>query len=191
MRRTIIAAAVGLALLTSCGSHDKKASDGPTDVPTTAASTVTTTPTPTATTTSPTSPTSPTTTIIDYAKGDQDGVRMTSAADTKKLTGAPADFTAFIAAELAKDNARSDDACTEKPQIYVEKLDPAGWAAGGHFIPQCGGYASLWAKIGGAWKEVWSGQTLTDCTTLKKYAFPAGMVAKTCLQGDAEVPYTP
>jgi hypothetical protein len=116
---------------------------------------------------------------------------MTTSADTKKLTGAPADFTAFIAAELAKDKAKSDAACTEKPQIYVEKLDPAGWASGGHFIPQCGGYASLWAKPGGTWKEVWSGQTLTDCKTLKKYAFPVGIAGKTCLQGDAEVAYHP
>jgi hypothetical protein len=187
MKRAIIVTVVGLALLTSCGSHDKKASDGPTATPTTPSSDTTPAPTPSPTDT----PTTPAATIINYANGDQDGVRMTSSADTKKLTGAPADFTAFIAAELAKDKAKSDAACTEKPQIYVEKLDPAGWAAGGHFIPQCGGYASLWAKPGGSWKEVWSGQTLTDCKTLKKYAFPVGIAAKTCLQGDDEITYAP
>lgn len=187
MKRAIIATVVGLVLLTSCGSHDKKASGGPTTAPTTPSATATTTPTPTPTAT----PTPQAPTIIDYAKGDQDGVRMTTTADTKKLTGAPADFTAFIAAELAKDKAKSDAACTEKPQIYVEKLDPAGWAAGGHFIPQCGGYASLWAKPGGSWKEVWSGQTLTDCKTLKKYAFPVGIAQKTCLQGEDEITYQP
>jgi hypothetical protein len=188
MKQIIAATAVGLLLLTSCASHDNKAADGPTTAPITPSSTTATTPTPSPTV-APTTTAPPT--IIDYETGDEDGIHMTKPSDTSKLTGAPADFTAFIAAELAKDKAKSDDVCTEKPQIYVNKIDPKGWAAGGHFIPQCGGYATLWAKVSGGWKQVWAGQTLTDCKTLKKYAFPAAIAEKTCLQGDDEIAYVP
>lgn len=195
MTRTklLMAVLTPLLLLGACGS------DEPDATPTGSAPT---TPTPIATTEAPTATPPPTSTppptvapttqapdpVIDYG---EDGVTLTAASDVRKLTGAPDDFKAFMASELERAKAENADACTQKPQINVTKIDVNGWAAGGQFIPQCGGNATLWAKPGGTWAEVWSGQQLTDCATLRKYGFPAGVAGGTCLDGDKEVAYTP
>lgn len=182
----LVAAATSMLLLTACGSDQPEASDPTSSSPTTAEPTTPATSGPDATTT----PDAPAGQLLDYETDDANGVSITTAADTAKLTGAPADFKAFIASELAKAQSTTDDVCTEKPQIYVSRLDTGGWAAGGHFVPQCGGNATLWAKPGGTWQEVWSGQELTDCATLEKYEFPADVVGGTCLDGEDERPYT-
>lgn len=193
-------------LVAGCGSDEPRAtptSPSPvtTSAPTTAAPTDTTstttpeptpsqTPTPEATTASPTTaPTKPTNSQVINYETDDGGVLITRAADTAKLTGAPADFKKFVAAELARSRAEADAGCPEKPQLYVARLATGGWAAGGYFVPQCGGYAALWTKSAGAWKEVWSGQELVDCATLTKYAFPASVAGTSCLDGDKSVKY--
>lgn len=127
--------------------------------------------------------------FIDYENVDESGVIITRAADTARLTGAPADFKTFIAAELARSRADLDKECPENPQIYVSRLATGGWAAGGYFIPQCGGYAALWASSQGSWKQVWTGQELVGCATLTKYAFPASVSGTSCLEGDKSVKY--
>ena len=118
----------------------------------------------------------PASSLIDY--GDE--IALERAADVSKLTGAPQDFKTFIAAELARQQATKDDVCTEEPEIHVAKIDIRGWAAGGSFIPQCGGNAALWAKAAAGWQEVWSGQTLPDCAILEKYRFPATVAGSEC-----------
>jgi hypothetical protein len=115
--------------------------------------------------------------LIDY--GD-DEVTVARAGDVSKLVGAPADFTSFVVAELRRQQKVKDEACSAKPEIHVARIDPGGWAAGGSFIPRCGGNAMLWAKTAGGWREVWGGQTLPDCDVLEKFRFPAVVAGHEC-----------
>lgn len=189
-------------LLAGCGSDTPSPTPSPsaaptstsTAPPTTPTAVPATTPTSAPTTSTPATPTpKPVTpaagTLLNYENDNDDGIVVTTAADTANLKGAPADFKTFVAAELARTSAGIDKNCPEKPQIYVSRLATGGWAAGGYFIPQCGGYAALWAKPNGAWKEVWSGQELVSCATLTKYAFPASISGTSCLDGDKAVKY--
>jgi hypothetical protein len=199
-RSTLLPAlAVTLALLTlgACGSDSEAPAADPetsstapaatsepapptTDAPTTAE------PTDETTTAQPTKA-APTGKLLDYETGDDSGATITTAADTSKLAGAPADFKSFIGTRLS--SADAGEGCTEAPQIYVSRVDTGGWARGGYFIPQCGGYAALWAKSGGTWTEVWSGQSLVECATLEKYKVPARVAGAQCLDGEDTVDY--
>jgi hypothetical protein len=173
MRRALPMTLAILLLAAGCGGSDPAAApDEPaTATPTAAATTPAPTPTPTAASSSPVS------TVIDY--GD-DGVTVAKPADVGQLTGAPEDFRTFIVADLARQQATKDEVCTERPQIQVAKIDVRGWAAGGSFIPQCGGSGVLWAKDKGTWREVWGGQTLPDCDVLDRYRFPATIAGGEC-----------
>ncbi|MET0930620.1 MAG: hypothetical protein ABWX74_13955 [Aeromicrobium sp.] len=199
LSKLLVATTATLFLLTGCGSGSDSDSDTAEPVATTDAPTTGTTTTPSAepSTTAPsatpapavttTTTKVPTGTLIDYGNSDENGATITVETDTGKLAGSPADFKTFIAGQLAA--AKADEGCTEKPQIYVTRVDTGGWALGGHFVPQCGGYTTLWAKSGGSWKDVWSGQSLVDCATLTKYRFPARVAGDECLDGDTTVDY--
>lgn len=195
----LAAAAAALILLTGCGSDSDTTAEpaATTDAPTTSSTTASSTePAPTKTTPSATPAPAVTTTttdlpsgkLIDYGNADENGATIAVTADTGKLAGSPLDFKTFIAARLAA--AKPDGGCTEKPQMYVTRVDTGGWALGGYFIPQCGGYAALWTKSSGSWQEVWSGQSLVECTTLTKYKFPARVAGAECLDGDQTVDYS-
>lgn len=194
--RHLVATALASAalLLSGCGSD--ATSDDAASPETSATSTTTPPPAattkPAATATTPEPSEDPTTAaptgkLISYVDSEDVGVMIAQAADTAKLTGAPADFKAFIAAELGR--LEPGQGCTEKPQISVDRLDTGGWARGGTFIPQCGGSASLWAKDGGTWKEAWSGQSLVECSILQRYRFPARIAGNQCSDGSEAVPY--
>lgn len=178
MRPTLTVAVAILLLTAGCGGSDEPedAGDDPTTSP---APTATTTPATAPTLTATPTPTqaTPASTLIDY--GD-DGITVARGADTAKLEGAPQDFKAFIAADLQRQQDTKDDVCAKKPEIHVERVDTRGWAAGGTFIPQCGGNANLWAKVAGGWREVWGGQTLPDCAVLEKFRFPATVGGTQC-----------
>lgn len=124
-----------------------------------------------------------TSTLIDYGDG---GVKVARAADASNLTGVPDDFKTFIVAELARKRANKDEACTEEPEIYVDKVDTQGWAQGRDFIPECGGSVTLWAKASDGWKEVWGGQTLSECEVLDRYRFPAVIAGNQCATEDGK-----
>jgi hypothetical protein len=115
--------------------------------------------------------------LIDY--GD-DGVVIAHGGDDTQLIGAPADFTAFMVAELARQRAAKGEVCTEEPEIRVERIDVRGWAAGGVSIAQCGGSATLWARTGEGWQTVWNEQTLPTCSVLQKYDFPSSIAGTEC-----------
>ena len=183
MRRTLPVAITLLLLTAGCGGSDDPKAQDPTTTPAPTATTTTaaTTPTPSPTTTTTTA--APASTVIDY--GD-DGITVARAADAAKLTGAPQDFKAFVVADLQRQQDTKDEVCTERPEIHVAKVDTKGWAAGGVFIPQCGGNAALWAKIAGGWREVWGGQTLPDCAVLEKYRFPASVAGAECGTADGK-----
>ncbi len=160
MRRTPVLAITFLLLVAGCGGSDGSEGTAGTPTKSTTAST-----------------------LIDY--GD-DGVTVAKAADADKLTGAPDDFKAFIVADLQRQQDSKDEGCAEQPEIHVAKVDTRGWAAGGSFIPQCGGNAALWAKVAGGWREVWGGQTLPDCAVLEKFRFPASVAGTECGTADGK-----
>lgn len=170
-----------LLVLGACGGSDAPAAADPTATPANDPSQ----PAPTQGSSAPTLA-APAGQLIDYG---EDGVTLATPADVKNLRGAPADFTAFIARELAREQARTDEACTEKPQINVSVVHTGGWASGGTFIPQCGGGRALWARSGRTWQEVWEGQELVDCATLRRHDFPIEVAGDACLDGQEQVPY--
>jgi hypothetical protein len=129
-------------------------------------------------------------TFIDYEAINEDGIRIASAADTAKLTGAPTDFKAFVGTLIEKQAAKGVEGCSEAPLIYVTQIDTNGWARGSYSIPGCGGSGALWAKSGRSWTEAWSGQSLVDCATLHRYAFPSRLAGDTCDSGGGTKPYS-
>lgn len=194
-------AAAAALVLGGCGSDvEQAASDTATSsTPTTRvpASPSSTTPSPSAAPSSPaatvpaaTKPAPAAGRLIDYEATDEDGIVITSAADTSRLTGSSAAFKRFIARQLSSSASSGDEGCTEPPQIYVSRVDTGGWARGGYFVPQCGGYAALWAVADGAWTEVWGGQSLVDCATLNRYAIPSRVAGDTCDTGGDAGPYS-
>jgi hypothetical protein len=188
-------------LLGGCGSDGGKddaaapsttTSAAPTGTaPSTAPSTSTPAPKPT---TSPTPTPSNTPakpgTYIDYEAINEDGIRIASAADTGKLTGAPTDFKSFVGTLIEKQATGGTAGCSEAPVIYVTQIDTNGWARGSYSTPGCGGSGALWAKSGASWTEAWSGQSLVDCATLYRYAFPSRLAGDTCETGGGTKPYS-
>jgi hypothetical protein len=106
-----LAVPVLLIGLAACGSESEAPAASPKPPSTTATTATTAPPTapePTTTSTTPSAtPSAPATTsapagkLIDYETDDDSGATIVAAADTAKLTGAPADFKTFIAARLA------------------------------------------------------------------------------------------
>lgn len=163
------------------------AAEGATTTP--APTTAPTTPSPTTTTRTPSTTGAPSSTFIDYEVVSDDGVLIASPADTSKLTGAPKDFTTFMGALITRQATAGNEGCSEPPQIYVTQVDTGGWARGGYFTPGCGGSAALWARSGGAWTQAWSGQSLVDCATLDRYAFPSRLAGNSCDTGQGTRTY--
>ncbi len=191
MKRALIGSVcLALALAGCSEAKDEDAERAAEPTPTATASTSaapTQTPPPTPTGDAP----DPKTPAIDYDTEQDSGVTVKDSAAADGLSKAPSDFKEFIAAELTRlqDEAGSD--CSNKPQIRVSKLQPAGWAAGGVFTPECGGYSVLWVKTGGTWAQVWGGQELVDCVTLTRYKFPASVAGDSCLgQSGSSFTYT-
>ena len=118
---------------------------------------------------------------VDYDTGDDPGEVVSDPTGTSGLAKASDDFKAFISAELTRLQNESGGDCSNRPEIRVNKLQNAGWASGGVFTPECGGYAVLWAKQGGEWSQIWGGQELVDCTTLLRYKFPVSVAGDQCL----------
>lgn len=119
--------------------------------------------------------------VVDYKTSEDSGEVVSDASGAAGLAKASDDFKAFISAELTRLQNESGGDCPGKPAIRVSKLQNAGWAAGGVTVPECGGYAVLWAKQGGEWGQIWGGQELVDCTTLLRYKFPVSVAGDQCL----------
>lgn len=128
-------------------------------------------------------------TLLDYEAIDENGVLVSRPADTARLTGAPAGFKTYLGRLIEQQSSREVDGCTEAPRISVTQVDTGGWARGSYFIPGCGGAGALWARSGGSWTEAWTGQSLVDCSTLRRFAFPVRIAGDTCDDGSGAVPY--
>ena len=126
--------------------------------------------------------------LISY--GDE-GVRIRSTSDVAKLKDAPDSFKDYMAAEIEElimldEDLGRPEGCDEPPTVLVKAVHTSGYASGA-FI-RCGGAASIWAVIGGGWREVWSGQEIPPCEDLHRLGVPNG-IADTCRDGKDEVPY--
>lgn len=111
---------------------------------------------------------------IDYGTR---GVQVQKRADTARLEDTPQDFRDFIAGVAANLGGGSDTDCFVG--VTVNVYDPAGFARGA--VNDCGGYAAIWGKKDGRWKELLGTQMGWLCTDLKKNRVPTS-VSKTCIK---------
>lgn len=109
--------------------------------------------------------------VIDYG---EDGISMRDPSEVNKLTGAPLDFKQFIEGVLDEVIGGADPDGTCIPTVGVNIIDTAGFAAGG--ISGCDGASVIWAKRGGKWGELWSGQTPPPCDQMKAAHAPKNIV---------------
>ena len=110
-------------------------------------------------------------------------MEVRSAADTKKLTGAPEAFKAFIGRTAEQVVARSH--CHDGfVGVTVEAVRTDGYAIGG--VNDCGGYLALWAVEDGGWTEVAGTQEMWDCAVLSKHKAPSELVGESCYDSDAQ-----
>ncbi len=127
--------------------------------------------------------------LVEYG----DGVNIRAKADVDKLKGAPESFKAYMVLEIEEKLMLTRDlaaeGCDEQPTIIVKAVDTRGYASGAYI--QCGGAASIWATVGGQWREVWGGQEIPSCDEMLRLNIPAGIAGDTCRDGKREVPYQP
>lgn len=106
------------------------------------------------------------------------GAPLYVSGDAARLTGAPKDFQEFMAARVRSAIEFDDGQCSEPPVYSVKAVADSGHASGS--LSQCGLRQIIWARSGGKWKQIWSGDTEPDCATLKKYTVPSGIAGKSC-----------
>ncbi|MFB9314381.1 hypothetical protein [Nocardioides plantarum] len=117
--------------------------------------------------------------LIAYAGGEAQPPLIENRADARRLTGAPKDFQDFIGRAAEKVNQRAD--CDGAAVgITVDALRTDGYAVGA--VNECGGYAAMWAKVDGAWREIEGTQDTWDCAVLKQYRVPSDLLlgSQTC-----------
>jgi hypothetical protein len=114
-------------------------------------------------------PPSPTTQVtLDYGA---DGVTVEQPADVSQLTGAPDEFKTFVAG-LARQAQKAGQACPDAFHgITVQKLR-GDFALGA--VNDCGGYAALWARVDGEWREILGTQEQWSCADLAAHDVPEG-----------------
>ena len=110
------------------------------------------------------------------------------AAEVVKLKDAPEDFKSFIAGIIdhASNSAEPSEECPAT--VTVSRIDPAGFASGGFNV--CDGYALIWAKVDGVWRQIDAGQMYPACDTMRKYSVPRTIVGDQCAQDSGNVEYT-
>lgn len=112
----------------------------------------------------------PTPTPPDVITYPGSGVEITDPADVDKLDGTSAAFKAFIA-DQARRAAQSGSTCPDAAHaVTVQKYSSAGYAAGG--FNSCGGYAALWVRQDGQWKEALGTQDEWRCGDLARFDVP-------------------
>jgi hypothetical protein len=119
------------------------------------------------------------TAVISYGG---DGVTMHKPADVAKLAGAPEDFRNFMSGviDTSVQNASPDEECPVT--VRVDAIDPRGFATGG--IASCGGYAAIWKRVDGVWRQVWGGQDYPTCRELKAAAVPPDLLENSIAPGE-------
>ncbi|NYI44201.1 hypothetical protein BJ993_001281 [Nocardioides aromaticivorans] len=127
-------------------------------------------------------------TPTELAGDDGVGALVDGTGDTSALATLPRDFQSFIG-KLARTQYRqarrggftTSDCDESSTWVNVSLYDARGFARGG--VGACGGYAALWAKVGGTWREILGTQESWDCADLVRYEVPASLIA---YEGHAE-----
>lgn len=115
--------------------------------------------------------------LIVYAGGESPGVEVQTRADAKHLRGTPKSFKRFIGRKAQRIADRST--CTGGyVGVTVERVRTDGYAAGG--VNDCGGYAALWAKVDGRWKEIAGTQEIWGCGILERHTVPSSIAGDSC-----------
>ncbi len=130
--------------------------------------------------------------LIDYGPT---GVNIQKASDITKLTSADQTFKDFILSMVKQslaDNQQNTDpntACEYTYTVNVSKIYAQAYATGG--VSVCGGYAALWAKVDGSWKQIAGTQEGFTCDVLMKYKVPSVLVGDTCneVSSGTSIPY--
>lgn len=160
-----------VASLSACSGDD----DEP--APTSSATSSSATATPSATA-SPTSTATPSADPAAPVRYDEAEGTVDDPSKAGTLPRAPEDFRTFLAEQIEAGAVSSG--CDGGVQVTVDVLRPDGWARGSVFEKGCGGYGVLWARVDGRWKQVWSGQSLVECTVLERYRFPTDVAGDQC-----------
>ena len=99
-----------------------------------------------------------------------------------KLAQVPADYRRAVRAWL---DAEATEECPNTPYLSVRSYHrdgfastSQGWFAASGEPESCngGGYAAIWSKRGGAWREVVAGQEAPSCRVLSYHHVPRSMV---------------
>lgn len=126
--------------------------------------------------------------LLVYGKHDS-GVSISRAPQVaKKLHGAPRGFKKYVRRTVRRLQAEAD--CSDAyVGVTVNRVRTDGFARGG--INECGGYAVIWKKVDGRWREVLGTQEGWSCADLTRLSIPRSVVAPhaVCWDGTSEVPY--
>ncbi len=165
MRLSTVLASASFVVLAACGGSAQP-TDSTASASTSAAATATPAPTPTK---------GP---VLDFTGGDPYGaIELDNLTDVDEMKGAPDDFKAYLKSVLAKSGVPDDDRCHF--EIYVAKIDPAGFAQGS--IGECGGAEIYWARVDGKWTDAIGNQMeAPPCADLKKFRFPVAVAGNKC-----------
>jgi hypothetical protein len=130
-----------------------------------------------------------------YGGSVEDAVEVRTPADLGKLRGAPDDFKAFIADQLAV-RAKEVDARLAAIQRTVAtegcdfKVEIRVWGVAEHVATgrerACAFDSNdvIWIKRDGAWRRASRMQGGWDCSELERYRVPADITAAVCWYGD-------
>ncbi|GAB3663257.1 hypothetical protein GCM10027596_26160 [Nocardioides korecus] len=120
--------------------------------------------------------------------GDQ-GVFIQRAVNVdRRLPGAPADFRAF--AKRTIHHLQATRTCSPSAVgLSVNRVRSDGYARGA--VNQCGGYAAIWKRVSGQWREVLGTQDIWTCRDLRRWSIPSSVVAPrpACYNGSKVVTY--
>ena len=99
-------------------------------------------------------------------------VVITTPADVDKLTGSPQSFKDFASGQIA---AHANDNPANGCGAYgigVSRVYKGEFALGTVGSKGCDGAEALWGRVQGKWQQIFAGQQLADCATIKKYKVP-------------------
>ncbi|RNL79053.1 hypothetical protein [Nocardioides marmorisolisilvae] len=124
--------------------------------------------------------------------GNGQGVHKES--DAALLQGTTDDFKEFIIAEVARLHADAEKTAATDPgacadannaAVYVSKFAQAGYAVGSVFLCPTG-YAAIWKKVDGTWKEVVTTQEQFTCADLDRYDIPHSFIEGDCFDASKQ-----
>jgi hypothetical protein len=127
--------------------------------------------------------------LVVLGHHDQGVTVQRAAKVARKLHAAPAGFRTFVRRTVR--HLQSTKGCSGSfVGVTVNRVRTDGFARGG--VNQCGGYAAIWKKVGGHWRQVIGTQDVWSCQDLRRWAIPSSVVAPRprCYDGSEVVAYS-